>query len=311
MSATEQTPCCSPGRISGTQRLSPLPAAEHPAGRVDSALYARFVLLLGGNVVIGDDGPVSYQADGEATVRVRIAPFEIARTCVTNAEFAEFIDATGYITNAERFGWSFVFGPLLPDEFVETSGVVDAEWWRQVYGATWRTPEGPASSVIKRGDHPVVHVSYQDAAAFARWDQSRLCTEAEWEYAARGGTATTWPWGEELEPNGQHRMNVFQGTFPFANSGDDGWFGTCPVDAFEPNQFGILNMLGNVWEWTSDSFVPPARHVTANDADSVLLKGGSFLCHASYCRRYRPGARTGSTPDSTASNVGFRVARSP
>jgi formylglycine-generating enzyme len=268
-----------------------------------------FVELPGGRLVIGDDGPLSYPADGEQTVEVEVAPFAIASTGVSNNEFASFVEATGYLSEAEQFGWSFVFGPLLPEDFLETAGVIGAEWWRQVYGATWRNPEGPGSSIATRANHPVVHVSYHDATAYAEWSESRLCNEAEWEYAARGGTTTTWPWGNELEPGGEHQMNVFQGAFPHSNSGADGWLSTCPVDAFVPNKFGVWNMIGNVWEWTSDSYVPSQRLVPANRAGLGLLKVGSFLCHASYCHRYRPAARMGSTPDSSANNIGFRIAR--
>jgi formylglycine-generating enzyme len=313
----EAAACCTPSRqqegggvadsrtSSSLQRVNGVVPARHEA----TAEVSRFVELPGGQLVIGDDGALSYPGDGEHTVEVEVASFAISRTCVSNNEFAEFVEATGYLSEAERFGWSFVFGPLLPEDFPETAGVIGAEWWRQVYGATWRNPEGSGSSIETRADHPVVHVSYHDATAYAAWSGSRLCSEAEWEYAARGGTTTTWPWGNELEPGGEHQMNVFQGAFPHSNSGADGWLSTCPVDAFVPNKFGVWNMIGNVWEWTSDSYVPSQRLVPANRAGLGLLKGGSFLCHASYCHRYRPAARMGSTPDSSASNIGFRIAR--
>jgi sulfatase modifying factor 1 len=143
-----------------------------------------------------------------------------------------------------------------------------------------------------------------DAEAWCAWAGLRLPSEAEWEYAARAGAATVWPWGDELAPGGQHRANTFQGDFPTRDTGEDGWAGTAPVDAFEPNAFGLWNMVGNVWEWTADAFVSPADPSGARS----VIKGGSYLCHESYCRRYRPGARSGSTPDSSTGNLGFRPA---
>lgn len=351
--------CCSPDRSGGASPTEALRIGRHvtapdPTGsRLDvdpapttggtatqaRAGLARMVELPGGTFRMGDDSGWSYPADGEAPARlVRVSPFAIDATAVTNAEFAAFVEDTGYVTEAERFEWSFVFGAFLPDDFGETRGVVGAEWWRQVFGATWRHPEGPQSDLDDRADHPVVHVSANDAEAFARWAGKRLATEAEWEYAARAGSTTTFPWGDELEPGGEHRANVFQGVFPGGGTAEDGWAGTCPVDAFEPSAFGIWNMVGNVWEWTADRF--SARRFDAADgagafqagpgggasvveesADAVIvdptgpthgdgrtMKGGSYLCHESYCRRYRPAARMSSTPDSSAGNVGFRCA---
>jgi formylglycine-generating enzyme len=305
----EKPPCCAPPRNLETGDF------EHPTEAMPlpvvnaSPRTIHLVALPGGRTVLGDDGPLSYQADGEARFTADVAPFELAPTCVSNVDFAEFVDATNYVTDAEQFGWSFVFGPLLPDDVPATAGVVGAQWWRQVFRATWRHPEGPGSTVESRRNHPVVHVSQRDALAYAAWSGTRLCTEAEWEYAARAGTSTTWPWGEEREPDGRHQMNVFQGNFPLTNTAADGFVSTCPVDAFPPNHFGLWNMIGNVWEWTNESFVPPHRNVPVTGDSPVLLKGGSFLCHESYCHRYRPGARMGSTADSTASNIGFRIAR--
>ena len=262
------------------------------------------VSLDGGVFPMGDDGPWSYPDDGEQPVRqVEVAPFAIAATAVTNADFAAFVEDTGHATDAERHGWSFVFAGLLPDDHPPTRAVGAAPWWRQVDGATWRTPEGPASTLAHRWDHPVVHVSHRDAEAWCAWAGLRLPTEAEWEYAARGGTTTTWPWGEDLVPDGVHRANVFQGDFPSRDTAEDGWAGTCPADAFEANGFGLHNMVGNVWEWTAGA---DERGVFA--ADRRVIKGGSYLCHESYCRRFRPGARSSSTPDSSTGNTGFRPA---
>jgi sulfatase modifying factor 1 len=240
----------------------------------------------------------------------------MGRHAVTNREFETFVATTGWQTDAERFGWSFVFGGLLPDEFPPTRGVEGAPWWRQVMGADWRHPEGPQSDVADRSDHPVVHVSWGDASAYCDWSGTRLPTEAEWEVAARGGIeGQPFPWGDQLEPDGAHRMNVFQGEFPGGNSGADGYLGTAPVDAFEPNGYGLANMCGNVWEWCADwldvdfyaaaPLVDPSGPVTGS---ARVQRGGSYLCHASYCRRYRVSARFGSSPDSSTGNVGFRVA---
>lgn len=273
--------------------------------------------LPGGRFAMGEDGPWAYPGDGEGRVDVDVASFSISRTAVTNAEFREFVDATGHRTTAEAEGWSFVFAGLLPDDFEPTRGVAGAEWWRQVYGAAWDRPEGPHSTVADRADHPVVHVSWTDAIAYAAWAGGRLPSEAEWEFAARGGASSTFAWGDELEPGGEHRMNVWQGEFPNHNTEADGHYGTCPVDEYLPNDFGLHNATGNVWEWTADVFtvdrlggrVPPSPvDLTPRPAAPRVMKGGSYLCHASYCRRYRPAARIASAPDSSSGNVGFRVA---
>jgi formylglycine-generating enzyme required for sulfatase activity len=253
---------------------------------------------------MGEDSHWSYPEDGEGPVReVSVAGFAIDPLAVTTAEFADFVAATGHVTDAERKGVSFVFAGLLPDDFPPTRGVAAAPWWREVAGATWSAPEGPGSSVADRGDHPVVHVSWNDATAYATWVGGRIPFEAEWEYAARAGSSTTFPWGGELEPDGRHMANVWQGSFPDANTCDDGFYGTCPVNAFEPSAFGLSNMVGNVWEWTVDAF---DRTGSPAGDGTIALKGGSFLCHVSYCHRYRPAARSGAAPDSSTSNVGFR-----
>jgi formylglycine-generating enzyme len=292
---------------------------------------------------MGTDAADGFPDDGEGPIhKVRLSPFSIDTCAVTNEAFAAFVSATGYVTDAERYGWSFVFHLLLPKYASPTRGIACAPWWRQVEGAFWNHPEGPQSSIDDRLDHPVVHVSWNDAAAFARWAGKRLPTEAEWEYAARGGTpGTRYPWGDDLEPRGRHKINVFQGKFPDHNTAADGFAGTCPVTAFEPNAFGLHNMLGNVWEWTADWFsatwhveasdrtrrdpIGPVPHDEPDRAGSPGVdgdasqphggfthkaqKGGSYLCHHSYCNRYRLGARTANTPDSATTNNGFRCVR--
>lgn len=285
--------CCAPSRDDRAVAQS-LPCL--PTTGTDSA---DTVALPGGEFVMGDDGPWSYPADGEGPARVvRVEAFDLDVHAVTNSRFGAFADQTGYVTDAERLGWSFVFAGLLPDDFPATRGVAAAPWWRQVEGASWRRPEGAQTHLTDRHHHPVVHVSHRDASAFAAWAGKRLPTEAEWEYAARAGSTTTFPWGEELEPDGVHQANVWQGAFPQANSCADGFYGSCPVDAFAANAFGLHNMIGNVWEWTSD----------ARSCDQQILKGGSYLCHASYCRRYRPSARSTASVDSSMGNSGFRCA---
>jgi formylglycine-generating enzyme required for sulfatase activity len=275
------------------------------------------VELPGGTFPMGTADLWTYPADGEGPVHdVTLAPFRIDATAATNARFGDFVAATGYRTDAERFGWAFVFAGLLPDEFEPTRGVAAAPWWRQVYGADWAHPEGPQSNVGERGDHPVVQVSWRDATAYCAWAGTRLPSEAEWEYAARGGiTGAVFPWGNDLEPDGDHRMNVWQGTFPAENTLADGFLGTAPVDAFPPNGFGLFNMTGNVWEWCADWYDPgyyarsPAENPEGpSDGTSRVMRGGSYLCHASYCNRYRVGARSGNGPDSSVGNLGFRCA---
>jgi sulfatase modifying factor 1 len=274
------------------------------------------VSLRGGVYVIGSDDRFAYPEDGEAPKEIEVGPFMIDACAVPNEAFAEFVAATGYVTEGERFGWSFVFGGLLPDDFPPTRAVAAAPWWRQVYGADWRHPEGPQSDLAHRADHPAVQVSYNDARSYCAWAGKRLATEAEWEFAARGGLErAAFPWGDELEPGGEYRMNVWQGQFPNDNTLADGHYGTCSVDAFAPNGYGIYNATGNVWEWTADWFdsgfrasdrrVDPAGPPSGTHR---VQKGGSYLCHASYCRRYRVAARQGNEPDSTTGNLGFRCA---
>jgi formylglycine-generating enzyme required for sulfatase activity len=253
---------------------------------------------------MGSEDEDANPGDDEGPVReVAVAAFEIDAHCVTNARFAAFVDATGHRTDAERFGWSYVFAKFLPGHLRRDSPRPEVTpWWCGVRGAYWAAPEGPGSELSGRADHPVVHVSWADAVAFCRWEGSRLPTETEWEYAARGGLdQKRYPWGDELTPGGEHRCNIWQGRFPTHNAAEDGYAGTAPVNAFPPNGYGLHNVSGNVWEWCADWWTKDVSRV---------MRGGSYLCHASYCNRYRVAARTSNSPDSTGGNTGFRCARS-
>ncbi len=279
----------------------------------------------GGRYRIGYEGPEAWKSDGEGPVReIHLDPYWLDQTAVSNVAFAEFVDATGYVTESEKFGWAFVFQGQLPRskqrKLRQTQTVNQLQWWYAIDGAYWRKPEGPGSTIKRRMDHPVVSVSWNDAAAYAAWAGKRLPTEAEWEVAARGpqNVQSCYPWGTELEPGGKHRCNVWQGAFPHANTADDGYQWTAPVRAYSRMEGGFYNLIGNVWEWCADWF-SPNWHAAESEAtrvnprgpvqgESKVMKGGSFLCHESYCNRYRLGARTANAPDSATTNLGFRCA---
>ena len=274
--------------------------------------------LPGVKFVMGSEDPDARAEDGEGPLReVTVDAFRIDRTSVTNARFAEFVAETGYRTQAEVLGWSYVFDGLLGKAARRRTRTLDVKpvpWWFAVEGASWRKPEGPGSHIRRRRDHPVVHVSWDDATAYCRWAGKRLPTEAEWEYAARGGLAgKRLPWGDRLLVAGEHRCNIWQGRFPETNTLADGHFGTAPAQSFPPNGFGLFNMAGNVWEWCADWYSAEALESRAGadptgpaTGDRKVLKGGSYLCHDSYCNRYRVAARYANTPDSTTGNAGFR-----
>jgi formylglycine-generating enzyme required for sulfatase activity len=276
------------------------------------------VEIPGGEFKMGTDSDVGFAADGEGPVRnVTIDSFYIDSHAVTNAEFFRFIRETGYATDAEQFGWSFVFEDFLSAKQRENTfdRVDEAPWWLAVEGANWLHPEGPGSNVLKdRLNHPVVHVSWRDARTYCEWAGKRLPTEAEWEKAARGGLEQArYPWGDKLTPDGEHRCNIWQGSFPDYNTEADGYAGTAPVDAFEPNDYGLYNAAGNVWNWCYDWFDaeypvngPRDNPTGPPNGTERVIRGGSYLCHNSYCNRYRVAARTSNAPDSTTGHMGFR-----
>ncbi|HET9874576.1 MAG TPA: formylglycine-generating enzyme family protein [Mycobacterium sp.] len=288
-------------------------------------MLTELVELPGGSFRMGS---TSFYPEEAPIHTAAVAALAVERHPVTNAQFAEFVAATGYLTVAEQPIDPVLYpradpADLVPGAlvFTMTAGPVDLrdwrQWWRWVPGANWRQPLGPDSDVVSKAGHPVVQVGYPDAAAYARWAGRRLPTEAEWEYAARAGAATTYPWGDEEKPGGQLMANTWQGRFPYRNDGALGWAGTSPVGAFPPNGFGLLDMIGNVWEWTVTEFSahhrldqpPKACCAPVGSADPTVmqtLKGGSYLCAPEYCHRYRPAARSPQSQDSATTHIGFR-----
>ncbi|MFE2865983.1 formylglycine-generating enzyme family protein [Embleya sp. NPDC059259] len=299
--------CCVPvARVQPSASL-PEPAAVPPRHEQ--------VLLPGGEFQMGDAFGEGYPADGEQPVHtVRIKPFGIDVTTVTVAMFRTFVDDTAYVTVAERDGHSAVFHLAVA---AARSDVLGADpgvpWWLDVRGADWRHPHGPLSAA--ENDHPVVHVSWGDAVAYCAWAGRRLPTEAEWEYAARGGLpGRRFAWGDELTPGGMWLCNIWQGRFPYANTGADGWLATAPVRSYPPNGFGLHEVAGNVWEWCADRFAadyyarsPVSDPQGPETGDRRVMRGGSYLCHHSYCHRYRVAARSANTPASSSGNCGFRT----
>ena len=301
----------------------------------------------GGEFTMGSDGPLARENE-KPPHRVRVRGFWLDVAPVTNDEFARFVKATGYVTTAERApDWEELRKQLPPGTpkpdasvlvpgsmvFTPTDGPVDlrqmANFWRWVPGASWNHPEGPDSDLAGRAEHPVVQVSWDDAVAYAEWAGKRLPTEAEWEFAARGGTSgTTYWWGDEFRPGGAFVANTWTGKFPYENTSEDGFPRTAPIRSFPANGYGLFDMGGNVWNWCSDWYRPdvhagtqgqltidPKGPTSSTSSDHPyqverVTKGGSFLCHESYCASYRPSARRGLPPDTGMSHVGFRCAKS-
>ncbi len=310
-------PAADPSSVPGPLEAAAVP--ERSRGPAYGGLRhpGELVWLPGGTFRMGDASEDGFPEDGEGPRReVGVSAFRIGVTAVTNREFGAFVRATRYATEAERNGSSYVFWLQLPEALRSDArrSVPGLPWWVEVDHACWQRPEGPGSHVHDRPEHPVVHVSWNDAVAYCAWSGTVLPTEAQWEYAARGGLdAARLPWGDELEPDGVARCNIWRGGFPDAPA--PGWRpGARPVRTYAPNGFGLHETSGNVWEWCADWF-SPAYHLETGPLDPVWteptgrrsMRGGSFLCHASYCNRYRVAARGSNTPSSASSNVGFRV----
>jgi formylglycine-generating enzyme required for sulfatase activity len=297
-------------------------------------MLTELVALPGGSFRMGS---TQFYPEEAPVHSATVAAFAVERHPVTNAQFAEFVADTGYVTVAEQTPDPALYPGAAPQDLVPgslvfrpTSGPVDLrdwrQWWDWVPGANWRHPFGPDSGIEDRLDHPVVQVAYPDAAAYAHWAGRRLPSEAEWEYAARGGATTTYAWSDDVAPGGQLMANTWQGRFPYRNDGALGWVGTSPVGTFPANGFGLVDMIGNVWEWTTTQFDahhrldgpvesccgppgaawPATSDLAPDPAINQTLKGGSHLCAPEYCLRYRPAARSPQSQDSATTHIGFR-----
>jgi sulfatase modifying factor 1 len=287
----------------------------------------EWVLIRSGDFRMGSDD--FYREEGPVHLQ-QASAFELSRYAVTNREFAAFANETGYVTVAERSPDPAAFGNTdrVPSEpgslvFTPTNGPVDLgdwrQWWMWMPGASWRHPRGPGSDLGGRDDHPVVQIAYDDANAYAAWAGGRLPTEVEWEYAARGGLdGARFAWGDD--PNDGMRANTWQGSFPYANTGagTQRWIYTAPVGSFPPNGYGLFEMTGNTWEWTSSIWTSRhgrviecacGPHAASERVKQRVLKGGSHLCSPDYCVRYRPAARSAQSEDSAATHIGMRIAR--
>jgi len=316
--------CCAPaGRAAFAQQRPGVSDAHVRRAGSEGGWHAiEQVSLPGGVFAMGDAHSDGFYGDGETPVHpVELSPFTIDATTVTNADFAKFVHATGYVTEAESFGFSAVFHLVLAADSDDLLGhPPQTPWWVGVKGADWRHPEGRHSDVEERGNHPVVHVSWNDAQAYCAWADRRLPTEAQWEFASRGGlSGARYPWGDELlSADGSWQVNIWQGTFPTVNTQDDGFLTTAPVCSYRPNGYGLWQTVGNVWEWCEDTFSPTTyrQHADAGlvrdprgpkSGQPRVMRGGSYLCHDSYCNRYRNAARSSNTPDSSMGNAGFRT----
>ncbi|MFV0457854.1 MAG: formylglycine-generating enzyme family protein [Actinomycetales bacterium] len=299
-------------------------ADGHPGHQVRSAAPEAHTIeqchIPSGTFTMGDQHGDGYPSDGEQPVhQVTVPAFSIDATTVTNRDFAGFVEATGYQTEAQRWGFSAVFHLAVSPTAKILGNAPRTPWWLTVEGADWAHPEGPDSDIESRADHPVVHVAHTDARAYCAWAGRRLPSEVEWERASRGGReGLRFPWGDDTrDAHGAWLLNIWQGTFPTENTLEDGYLTTAPVRTFAPNDFGLWQSVGNVWEWCADVFDPAAYarragrsglHPLPDDPTSArVLRGGSYLCHDSYCNRYRNSARTANTPDSSMGNAGFRT----
>jgi sulfatase modifying factor 1 len=317
-------------------------------GQISKKAPPGMVWIPRGTFLMGTNDKESFLNERPAHL-VQVQGFWIDQHDVTNAEFSKFVEATGYVTTAERkIDWEELKkelppGTSKPDEsalvpgalvFTPTTGPVPLDdvsaWWRWMHGANWRHPEGPESSIQGRKNHPVVQVSWHDAVAYAQWAGKRLPTEAEWEFAARGGLESKrYVWGDEFKPGGKYMANTWQGLFPVRDTGEDGFVGTSPVGSFPANGYGLYDMAGNVWQWCSDWYRADTNIEAANKnvcrdprgppesydpvdpyAPKRVVKGGSFLCNPDYCESYRPSARRGTPPDTGSSHTGFRCVMS-
>jgi formylglycine-generating enzyme len=309
--------------------VTPDLADPAPRGTTLVLSVSELVELPGGTFPMGSD--VFYPDEGPVH-REYVAAFAIERHPVTNGQFAAFVSETGYVSVAEQPLSPAQFPGAAPEElqpgslvFRPTAGPVDLRDWRQWWdwstGASWRQPFGPGSGLDGKADHPVVQVAYADAEAYAAWAGRRLPSEAEWEYAARAGGTGIYAWGDDVRPDGRLMANTWQGRFPYENSGADGWRGTSPVGSFAPNDFGLRDMIGNVWEWTTTDYARRHRMAACcapsqssgqrtDGPQRKVLKGGSHLCAPEYCLRYRPAARSPQSPDTSTSHIGFRCVQS-
>ncbi len=286
--------------------------------------YKNMVQIPKGTYTIGTNSNIGFKDDHEEPrTEVTLDSFYIDETTVTNKEFSRFIEDTEYVTEAEEFGWSFVFHYFVSEEEKKQAQAVQGlNWWLAIQGANWKHPEGKDSNINDRMDHPVVHVSRNDALAYRKWANKRLPTEAAWEVAAKGGTDfDKFPWGEDFLIDGKYNANIWQGNFPLDNTLEDGFSNTAPAKYFKPNDYGVYQTIGNVWEWClNPRGIPLSDFQTNNsqfyyekydskDDEQYAIKGGSFLCHDSYCNRYRLAARNGNTGQSSSNNMGFRCVK--
>ncbi|PBC47449.1 formylglycine-generating enzyme family protein [Rhodococcus sp. ACPA1] len=315
MKASKTSPCCTAGRSRGELRAPATPETR-PA---PPAAHRRDEIVLENAVFgMGDAWTEGYPADGEVPVHpVNLDAYRIDATAVTNTDFAEFVEATGYRTESERYGSSAVFHLLVAADAADVLGeAAGARWWLDIKGADWAHPRGPRSHWTAVPDHPVVQVSWNDAQAYCTWAGRRLPSEAEWEYAARGGLAgARYAWGNTLTPEDVgDRCNIWRGRFPAQHDEGAKFTGTKAVRSFPPNGFGLYEVSGNVWEWCHDWFLPKYYRTSPHDnppgpkvGRGKVMRGGSYLCHDSYCNRYRVSARSAAPQDSASGNCGFRT----